>query len=405
MARKKRPDGRVQIQIDIGFDENGKRKRKFFYGATLTEARMRRDDWLDEQKNANAQKPELITLREWSKQWLESTKNTTEPSTYRQKKSSIKMQNSFLYGNVELGSIDVADIKPIHIQSYLNSLSGMSKGTIKYRRYVMHSLLDAAMANGIIERSPWLAIKAPKGTYAGHRDLDEQEQKLVLETWDKHRAGIWSLTMMYTGVRREECAALCIEDVDLKNEQIHIHAAVAMQDRKLKETKTEAGDRIVPIFPQLLEPLRTYIGERENGVLFTSTNGRQLNHQAFKRGWDGYMLMLERNINGIEPCDHTAGFRRDLIKKRFEEAGKEYKSITKFTAHDLRYTYATILYDAGVDVKTASYLLGHSDITVTMKIYTQLSSRKKLEGMDALKKYMREQYLPETDAVVTSTNN
>lgn len=41
----------------------------------------------------------------------------------------------------------------------------------------------------------------------------------------------------------------------------------------------------------------------------------------------------------------------------------------RFTAHQLRHTYATMLYDAGVESKTSQKLLDHGDIQVTMKIY------------------------------------
>ena len=60
----------------------------------------------------------------------------------------------------------------------------------------------------------------------------------------------------------------------------------------------------------------------------------------------------------------------------------------RFTPHDLRYTYATILYDAGVDVLTAAALLGHDDVSVTMGIYTQLSHGKKKEGVEKFLEFM-----------------
>ena len=46
-----------------------------------------------------------------------------------------------------------------------------------------------------------------------------------------------------------------------------------------------------------------------------------------------------------------------------------------FTAHILRHTYATTLYYTGIDVKTAQYLLGHKNVTVTLEIYTHLKRR------------------------------
>ena len=59
-----------------------------------------------------------------------------------------------------------------------------------------------------------------------------------------------------------------------------------------------------------------------------------------------------------------------------------------FTAHQLRHTYATMLYDADVDVKTAQKLLGHKDLSVTMKIYTNLSEKKEAIGIERLNNHL-----------------
>ena len=69
------------------------------------------------------------------------------------------------------------------------------------------------------------------------------------------------------------------------------------------------------------------------------------------------------------------------------EEGLPFSPIAPFTAHQLRHTYATMLYDAGVDVKTAQDFLGHADPTVTMNIYTHLSSQKKEKAILALQQH------------------
>ena len=56
----------------------------------------------------------------------------------------------------------------------------------------------------------------------------------------------------------------------------------------------------------------------------------------------------------------------------------------------LRHTYATILFDAGVDVKSAQKFLGHSDIEVTLEIYTHLSKFKEEQAIRALDEHLRE---------------
>ena len=63
--------------------------------------------------------------------------------------------------------------------------------------------------------------------------------------------------------------------------------------------------------------------------------------------------------------------------------------ISTFTPHCLRHTYATMLYDAGVDVLTAKEFLGHSDIKTTLSIYTHLSAEKSQSDIGKLNKYLQ----------------
>jgi integrase len=64
--------------------------------------------------------------------------------------------------------------------------------------------------------------------------------------------------------------------------------------------------------------------------------------------------------------------------------------IDNITPHMFRHTYATILYNAGVDIKSAQRFLGHSDINVTLKIYTHLSTKKEQEAIDSLNKHLND---------------
>ena len=71
------------------------------------------------------------------------------------------------------------------------------------------------------------------------------------------------------------------------------------------------------------------------------------------------------------------------------KGGQPHKQVFEsFTAHQLRHTYATILFDAGVDVKSAQRFLGHADIEVTLEIYTHLSSYKVEKAVDSLNEHL-----------------
>lgn len=93
---------------------------------------------------------------------------------------------------------------------------------------------------------------------------------------------------------------------------------------------------------------------------------------AYMRAWNSYQHFLNIKAGG-----------RDASRKN-----PKVVAIPPFTAHQLRHTYATMLYDAGVDVKSAQAFLGHSDLSVTLKVYTHLSNTKKKESIDSLNTFI-----------------
>ena len=110
-------------------------------------------------------------------------------------------------------------------------------------------------------------------------------------------------------------------------------------------TKTDAGIRDIPMPKTLSEFLKTYTSTCDD-YLFTTQAGDISTKSMFRRMFNSIL-------------DKTSYYLKDGARP-------------DFTAHTLRHTYATTLYYAGVDVKTAQYLLGHKNITVTLEIYTHL---------------------------------
>lgn len=105
-----------------------------------------------------------------------------------------------------------------------------------------------------------------------------------------------------------------------------------------------------------------------------AANGDIMTRTAFTSAWESYMHYLNIKAGG-----------RDASRCR-----PKLTVIDKLTPHMFRHTYATILYNAGVDVKSAQKFLGHADINVTLKIYTHLSSQKEQEAVNALNRHLTE---------------
>ena len=181
--------------------------------------------------------------------------------------------------------------------------------------------------------------------------------------------GIAVLVMLFCGLRRGEIIALTWNDVDMDAMTISVTKAATFSGNQadIKCPKTEAGNRVVP-FPAQLIPIFREAKLRGSLYVCPAADGSMMSSTAWTTSWNSYMHYLNIQAGG-----------RDASR-----SNPKVVAMDRFTAHQLRHTYATMLYDAGVDVKTAQDLLGHADPTVTMNIYTHLSAKKKEKALDAL---------------------
>lgn len=351
MTRKaQRADGRYQIQIDLGIGPDGKRIRKYFYGKTQREAYLKREEWMDRQKQAAAPAADR-SFRDWAKYWVETYCSGMALSTQRVYATTARKLTGWF------GDRRLADITQGDLQQFLNALAGKSCSTIRHAMTTIEGMFRAAVVNRILTASPAEGIRAPKAAPAGgHRALAKEERTLIMEHCREYPAGMWSALMMLTGMRRGEALGLTWEHVDLQRREIHVVQS-ADKDGNISTPKTNSGIRTVPIMQQLYDLL-----------IAVPVKDRA-----------GYVLRTPRT-SGIRPVmAHSAAYQMTLFQQAIG---------ISFTPHDLRYTYATILYDAGVDLKTAQYLMGHKNVQVTLQIYTQLSEATRAASVSRLQEYL-----------------
>lgn len=169
------------------------------------------------------------------------------------------------------------------------------------------------------------------------------------------------LLILYTGLRIGEMCALKNEDIDLENEKIEISSTVqrlsfaGKTKLTVTEPKTEKSKRTVPI----PKHLKIYIQNamRSDGFFLTQTE------------LPGDPRRLQYALKKI-----TASLGSSI------------------TVHDLRHSFATRCYKAGVEIKTVSEILGHSSTAVTMNIYTHSDFEDKAKGIDLVsRQFFRQQ--------------
>lgn len=181
--------------------------------------------------------------------------------------------------------------------------------------------------------------------------------------------------MLYAGLRKGEVTALQWSDIDFNNKTISVTKSYNFKTNKIKSPKTQAGIRTVHVPENLLEFLQST--PKKSIYVVTSASGNIMTDIAWRRLWNSYMTDL----------DIKYGKRTKKISKFDPQKGAII--IKTFTPHQLRHTYCTILYNAGVDVLTAQYLMGHSDAKTTLAIYTHLQKKQKDKSINKLNEFLK----------------
>ncbi|WP_392388986.1 site-specific integrase [Gorillibacterium timonense] len=209
-------------------------------------------------------------------------------------------------------------------------------------------------------RNYWEKAKIKKFLAAVKRDCTPRDQLMF------H-------LLIYTGARKGEVLALRWGDVDAKAKTINFSKTL-FQDKSgftSLTSKTAASRRIISLDDNktlaLIKKRRT--SEKERLLAIGSTTGTQDNDYFFTREDDSTPLRL------AYPNDKLA----ELIKAH---------NLHTITIHSLRHTHASLLFEAGASIKEVQERLGHSDIQMTMNIYTHVTKAAKEKAADRFEKFL-----------------
>lgn len=378
---KKRPDGRYATSAIIGYDENGKPKRKIIYGRTIMELDKKVADFKSLQNKGIVIDDGGMTVQQWSEKWLELYKADKAYNTYMMYKRTV---DNHITPN--LGTIRLSALKTHHIQELLNTIiqDGHHR-TAELVKITLTQIVKQAILEEYIYKDVTLGLSLPKKIKPEKRALTDAE-KTFIQNADlnlKERAFIDLL--YYTGIRRGEALALMVSDIDFVNKKVKINKNLVMKDRnsEVKQSpKTYAGNRQIPIPNKLLQSLKEYMCKNKSVYLFTMENGEFMTNAAFRKFWNDILKKFNSAAGGYNP---KPGRRTITLETPMRLIASD------ITPHMFRHTYATNLYYAGIDIKTAQTLLGHSSIQMTMDIYTHLDNDKLSSSADKLNLYFNSQ--------------
>lgn len=285
------------------------------------------------------------------------------------------------------GDREAAEIEPHEISTHLQILKaqGLSASTIKKQKVVYKQIFQYAIMDKVygktIRYNPVLNVKLPDGLpKPKEREAPEDEiVKKIRENAETAYFGMFAFFLICTGFRRGEALAVQWKDIDFKKGTVTCGETISHRTGTAKSAppKTDNGYRTVPLLPALSDILERPQNAKDTDYVFYGEDpSKPMPQSTYDRRWKHYCKEM--------------GFVTDEPETRTSKQGKVYvvhHYKPSLTAHDLRHGYATMLFEADVDVYTAKTLLGHADIETTMSIYTHLRSRKKTESVDKLKEY------------------
>ena len=370
MAKKaKRSDGRYAVHIYLGKDENGKRKYKTVYGSTQKEANEKAEELKAQLGKGLDISSKNKTFKDWASLFLSTQKSSLSESEYETKEKRIEFFFSYF------GHSPIEAVRPFQIESALTALAKenpstgkpSAKKTLAAYKQCCGQVFKFAIKNRIMEYNPVDYAEMPKNAPENkRRALTETEREWIIELDSTQRAKRAAMIAMFCGLRRGEMTALTWNDIDFEKKTITVNKSYNFKNKTLKLPKTDAGIRTVPMPDNLVEYLKSE--KRTSIYVIVTARNTMMSIDSWKRAMQSLLVDLE--------IAHGTAKGKEKKKKKFEPKPTVF-TLQPFGWHDLRHTYATLLFEAGVDVLTAQYLLGHASPQTTMEIYTHLSDAQK----------------------------
>lgn len=346
----KQKDGRYRTKIVVGKTAEGKNIVKWIQGATNKELEANRQRILREYRDGVDPEHRNVLATDWIYNYFDHSIATGQKE---QTSTDIRSQidryiTPYLKGK-QLRAVSAADI-----QSCVNACAGKGRSLHINVIGVLRRSFAAAVAEGVIDRDVTAAVVVRLPERRHNRAFAPDEEAIVRKNVSERKIEpLLTALLFFTGMRRGEIIGLQWKEVDFKNDVIHVRRDFDYKTNRLDTLKTSNAKRDIPMVPELREILLENKGKREEFVIHAPTDPlKALPESTYKRKWKAIRALIGEDV----------------------------------TSRTFRNNFATVLYDADVDILTAQKAMGHSDPTTMMKFYADMDrSRKVQRGADTVR--------------------
>ncbi|MEU2111870.1 site-specific integrase [Streptomyces sp. NPDC019507] len=362
----KRKDGRYQAAVYV-LQPDGTRARKFAYGKTWAECDAKRRELLDKVDQGVPVPTKSAKLSEWLPYWLENIiKPRRKRTTFAKYEVHVRLYLVPMLGSKRLESLSVADVRRFLVQLEKKTTTA----TAKESHRVLRTALTAACREELVMRNVATLVEPPSvdAREMSPWSLDETLDFLGAARKDPLYAAF--VLAIALGFRRGEIVGLRWENLDLDKREIRVRTqrqrvrGEAYED----DPKGRRRKQTLPLPAICIAPLRW---QRMRQAAQRDRAGAEWNETGY--------VFTTRTGQPIEPRNLYRSFTRVA-----DSAG-----LRVIRLHDARHGCATLLTAAGVAPRVVMEILGHSQIAVTMNVYTHVvqdTQREAVSHMDRLLK-------------------
>lgn len=354
MIRQKRK-GQWEGRIVVGHKENGNPIFRYVYAKTQKELLDKLRYKIDEFRDTELTEDSKMLLSEWLDKWIsEYMTGTVRESTLRGYKKYVES-----YIKPTLGKNPIAFLTTAQIQKFYNNLKkngriknqhihgeGLAARTVNSIHCVLHEALEMAVKAHIISKNPTNGTTVPKSIKKEMQVLTDEQLDVFMQTIDteEHWRDFF-YTELTTGLRRGEICGLKWSDFDEETGKLSINRSIEVKNGIIIEGETKTGK-----------------GKRSFYLPVSTANVLRERKKKAKNEW-----IFNDPLRPDFPVAPPAAYRK--MKELLEKA-----NLPNIRFHDLRHTFATHALTSGVDAKTLSGILGHTNASFTLDTYTHVTT-------------------------------
>ena len=280
---------------------------------------------------------------------------TVRETTLESYRSLADNQVKRFIGDRRLSSLTTADLQKLYnkikkqgrVKPNRDGSYELSDSVVRGVHMMLHEALDTAVREHLIAKNPTNGTTIPKNNYAEKQVLvDEQLDRFLEEIKKEEYWCDFFYVEIMTGLRRGEICGLKWSDIDFNANKLRVQRSVSKKKGGgivIGETKTNTGTRNIIMPPSVSEML---IKRKQSAIT----------------EW-----VFPAFLNPEQPIHPEAAYRKLKVILKHAEL-----PLIRF--HDLRHTFATHAMKGGVDAKTLSGILGHTNASFTLDTYTHVTS-------------------------------